>query len=356
MNRQRLLIPSTVVLLVLAVFYWIWSDWGLVTVDVKGKPLAEVIRSIEKQGGIVLKTNMDPTKPITMNVHKVPLTEALETLQELTDSRWRLGYFFAGDAGAIKGALDTYATGKRPEGWSNFEVPLFGRPGGADDLASPLDPRRDVWNVNEPSEKTLQGFMKAAATGVSASFACPEGFNPPVGKAPSSGEIRKAAAKLAKNAGAKMEEVFVLMGRPVGLAESDRDRADRDGEDRPGRPPRGSGGGGGGGGAGDSRRPPNFEMMRARQLAEIAKLPASEQAAAKAEFDEREQFFTSMRDLSSDERRAKMEEYFNKPENQDKMADRKARGDERKSPEQRLQKYQRYVEKKQEIVNSRTTK
>ena len=344
MNRQRLLIPSTIGLLVVAVFYWIWSDWGLITVDVKGKPLSEVIRSIEKQGGIVLKTNMDPAKPVSMRVHKVPLTEALETLQEVTDSRWRLGYFFAADAVAIKGALETYATGKRPEGWKNYEVPLFGRPGSLDDVVAPPDPRRDVWNVSEPAEKTLQGFMKAAATGVSASFACPEGFDPPVGKAPSAGEIRKAAAKLAKNAGAKMEEVFLLLGRPAGVAENDR--GDRDDEDRPGRPPRG--------GPGDSRRPPNFDMMRQRQLAEIAKLPASEQAAAKAEFDGREQFFTAMRDLSSDERRAKMEEFFNKPENQDKMADRKMRGDERKTPEQRLQRYQRYVEKKQAVVNSKT--
>ena len=212
-------------------------------------------------------------------------------------------------------------------------------------MASPPDPRRDVWNVDEPSDKTLQEFMKAAATGVSASFACPEGFNPPVGKAPSSGEIRKAAAKLAKNAGAKMEEVFLLLGRPAGLVENerDRDRSDRDDE---GRPPRSSGGSRGG--------PPNFDMVRQRQLAEIAKLPANEQAAAKAEFAEREQFFTAMRDLSSDERRAKMEEYFNKPENQDKMADRRTRGDERKSPDQRLQKYQRYVEKKQAMANSKT--
>ena len=55
-----------------------------------------------------------------------------------------------------------------------------------------MDPRHDQWNVQEPAEKTLQGFMQAAATGVSASFTCPEQFNPPVGKAPSSGEIRKA--------------------------------------------------------------------------------------------------------------------------------------------------------------------
>ena len=342
MNRQRLLIPATILIVLVAVIYWICSGWGLITVDVNGKPLSEVIRSIEKQGGIVLKTNMDATKPVSMHVLKVPLTEALETLREITDSRWRLGYFFAADTATLKGAIDSIASGKRPEGWKNFEVPLFGRPGSLDDAAVPMDPRYDVWNVNEPAEKTLQGFMQAAATGVSASFTCPEQFNPPVGKAPSSGEIRKSAAKLAKIAGAKVEEVFLLMGRPAGVAESDRNRDEDDGG--PGRGRSSFGGRGG---------PPNFDLMRQRQVAEIAKLPKGEQAVAKAEFDEREQFFTALRDTPEADRRAKMEEYFNKPENQDKMADRKARGDERKTPEQRLQKYQSYVQRKAQVVNSR---
>ena len=90
-----------------------------------------------------------------------------------------------------------------------------------------------------------------------------------------------------------------------------------------------------------------------RQLAEIQKLPAGEQAVAKAEFDEREKFFTELRTLPEEERRPKMEEYFNKPENQEKMADRRTRGEERKTPEQRLQKYQKYVQKKQQVVNSK---
>jgi hypothetical protein len=144
-----------------------------------------------------------------------------------------------------------------------------------------------------------------------------------------------------------VEEVFLLLGRPAGVAEADRNRDEDDGPG--GGPGRGRGSFSGRGGG-----PPNFDLMRQRQLAEIAKLPKSEQAAAKAEFDEREQFFTALREVPEADRRAKMEEYFNKPENQDKMADRKMRGDERKTPEQRLQKYQSYVQKKAAIVNSRS--
>ncbi len=347
MNRQKSLLSATLLLAVCAVTYWIWSNWGLVTVEVEGKPLSEVIRSIEKQAGIVLKTNMDTSKPVTMRVVKVPVTEALETLGAVTDSRWRLGYFFASDAATVKGALETIATGKRPEGWKQYEVPLFGRPGG-DDEVFPMDPRRDRWLVKEPEEKTLQAFMKAAAAGVSASFSCPEQYNPAVAKGPSSGEIRKLAPQLAKSAGAKWEEVFLLMGRPAGspeVADSGRDRDDDFGP----------GGGRSRGSRGDrdgKRGGPDFSQMKERQLAEIAKLPASEQATARAEFDERDKLFSSLKDLSDADRRAKLEEYMNKPEVQDRMAERSAKGSERKSPDQRQAKYQKYVNNKQQQINS----
>jgi hypothetical protein len=354
MNRQKALIVATFVLVVGAIFYWVWSNWGLITVNVNDKPLAEVIRSIEKQGGIVLKTNMDATRPVTMHVHKVPLTEALETLASVTDARWRLGYFFASDAGTLKSAFESLASGKRPDGWKNFDVPLIVRPGSLGDEAVPMDPRRDKWAVKEPAEKTLQSFLKAAATGVSASFTCPEQFNPTVSKTPSSGEIRKAASQLAKASGAKMEEVFLLTGRPLGVAEAD---AGFDDDVVPG----GFGGGGprGGGarGGGNQGRPGgarggDSSAFRERQLAEIAKLPASEQAAAKAEMEEREQLFTSLRDLPDDQRRAKLDEFMNRPENQQRMEERMTNSQERKNPAQRLAKYQRYVAKKQAAQNS----
>ncbi len=355
MNRQKNIIGATILVVLASIVYWVWSNWGLITVDVKDKPLSEVIRSIEKQGGIVLKTNMDGAKPVSMRVIKVPLTEALETLAGVTDSRWRLGYFFGPDSGTVKGAVEAIATGKRPEGWKNFDVPLFARPGSLDDQPVPLDPRRDAWTVKEPQEKTLQGFLEAAAMGVSASFACPEQFNPSVTKAPSSGAIRKSAPQLAKTAGAKVEEVFMLMGRPQGAERT----ADAGGDEdfAPPGPPRGRGGPGGGPGGGrpDGGRGVTPTQMRERVLAEIAKLPASEQAAARAEFEERETLFTSLRDLPEADRRAKMEEFMSRPEVQDRMADRQTLGGERKSPAQRIARYQKYVATKQ-AAKAATTK
>jgi hypothetical protein len=330
MNRQRLIITATVLLVLIVVAKWIISGWGLITVHADGKPLSEVIRSIEKQGGIVIRTNMDSAKPTTMHVDKVSLGEALDVLSAVSDSRLKLAYVLAGDVGTVDSGIAAWTSGTRPEGWKVLDVPLAGRGGGMESVM--LDPRRDVWTVEEPTEKTLQGYLTDAAVHVSAAFACPEAFNPAVSKAPSKGEIRKAIPALASSAGAKVKEVFFLTGRPPGAPETDDD------EDRPG-PPRVAGGGGG---------RPDFDLIRKRRLNEIAKMPADQQAAEKAEMETMEKIIAEVRDLPQEERRAKMQEIFSKPEMMDKMDDRRMARDELRTPEQRMKRYQRYVDRKRE--------
>jgi hypothetical protein len=322
MDRRRLLVFATLGLVLFTSAYWIWSNWGLITVHADSQPLAEVIRSIEKQGGIHLRTNMAADLPVTMHVDKVPLTEALETLSAVTDSRWRLAYLFADTESAIEGAVSEITKGtRRPEGWKSFDLPNFG----GDDAAIPPDPRRDVWEVKPPEEKTLQGWLRAAAIGVSASFSCPEVFNPAVSTDLSSGEIRKRAPSLAKAAGAKVEEVFLLLGRREDVA--DGPPSDEDGADRPRREGMGS-------------------MMRERRLAEIAKLPPAQREAAQKEMDEFASLRDSLKDLSPDQRRAKFEEFFQNSDRQEKMEDRRMQREERQTPEQRHKRYQKYVDRK----------
>jgi hypothetical protein len=328
MNRQRILISAVILLAVIVTAKWIISGWGLITVHADNQPLSSIIRSIEKQGGIVIHTNMDAAKQTSMHVDKVPLAEAIEVLSAVSDGRARLAYIMAADAATVETGIAAWKTASRPEGWKVVEVPTMGRRGAGGDDAPLTDPRRDVWKVKEPAEKTLQAYMENAATHVSAAFACPEGFNPAVSKSISDGEIRKAAPALASAANAKFKEVFFLTGRPPGAPEGD----DEDG------PPRGGGGGGA----------PNFALVRERRLNDIAKLPPSQQAAAKAEFDEMEKVFAEVRDLPREERRAKMEEIFNRPDMMDKMDDRRTARDELRTPEQRMKRYQKYVQRKRE--------
>ncbi len=331
MPRLRILLPLLVALVVANVAWLVWSRWGLITIHADDRPLPEVIRSIEKQGGIRLHSNLDPATKVKMHVTRVPLTEALETLSALTEARWRLAYVFGQDQGAIATAIAGFEAGQKTEGWKLIYVPLFGTPG-AEVEEIPPDPRRDTWTVKAPAEPTLQAYLEEAGRNVSAAFAVPETWNPTIGKAPGSGEITKLAPKLASAAGGKYEEFFLL---ERGARRGPPDTAETGDGARPPGPP-------GGGGM-------NREAIEQRALAEIAKLPAEKQPAAKQEFEERKAFFASMADLTPDQRRAKMEDFFSRPEVQERMEERLAQDESRRTPEQRVERFKKYNERKAAI-------
>ncbi len=337
MNRNLLLILLAVLLAVGNVFYYIWRGWGLITIHAADRPLSEIVRTIESQGHVTLKTDLDPATKVSMNVTRVPVSEALETLSTVTDSRWRLTYVFASDTAAIHGAIASFAGGQKPADWSALYFPL--PPTGANDDGPMPDPRRDTWAVKVPDEHKVQAYLEGAAKSVSASFVFPKSWNPDVNSAPGSGQIRNVAPKLASAAHGKVEELFLL---------AKNDRGDRGGEGP--RPDPGDGGGGGGFGGGFNRGTGD------RMQAEIDKLPPDKRVAAQAEMDERKAFFAGMRDLAPEQRRAKMEEFFDRPEVQDRMEKMQADRDARRTPQQRVQRAQKYREHKQQILTGATAK
>ena len=337
MSRTRNLILTVALLAAGNVAWYVWSHWGLITVHSHGRPLGEVIRSIEKQGRARIATDRDLTLPVTMDVEKVVLAEALETLSTVTDSRWRLAYFVAGDRPSIDGALTGIVSGQRPEGWKTSFVPL--PPIGIDEPAVPLDPRRDRWETKTPPEQTLQAFLDQAAQSVSASFFVPVAWNPSVSKPPKSGPIRQSLAKLASATGSKYEEVFLLQ-------KSGRGARDQNDDEEGPRPMDFSGPGGGGRGAF------NREAMQERIKAEIEKLPPEKRTAAQKEFDERRAMFESLRDLPPEQRRAKMEEVMQNPAAQERAENMQSARDARRTPQQRVDRAQRYMERKMQAQNS----
>ena len=333
MPRLRILLPLLIALALANVAWLTWSRWGLITIHSDDRPLSEIIRAIEKQGGIRLRSDLDPATKVKMHVTRVPLTEALETLAVLNEARWRLAYVFGQDQGAISTAIAGFEAGQKTEGWKLMFVPLFGVPG-AEVEEIPPDPRRDLWKVKAPAEPTLQAYLDDAGRNVSAAFAVPETWNPTIGKAPGSGEITKVAPKLASAAGGKCEEFFLLeRGGRRGPPET-ADAGDAGGQRPPGAP--------GGGNI-------NREAIEQRVLAEIAKLPAEKQPAAKQEFEERKAFFASLTELTPEQRRAKLEEFFSRPEVQERMEERDAQREARRTPEQRVERFKKYNERKATI-------
>src|SRR5262249_10295138 len=93
------------------------------------------------------------------------------------------------------------------------------------------------------------------------------------------------------------------------------------------------------------------EKMRAafgeRIKAEIDKLPPEQRTAA----EERRKFFEGMRDLSPEERRAKIEEFMSSPANQERMEQRRSEHMARMSPDQRVDRAKSYVNHKQAAQN-----
>lgn len=346
MKRQHWLIVAVLLLVVGNVLYHIWGNWGLITVHSTNKPLSEVIRSIEKQGHVTIRTNLDPTKPVHMDVDHVALAEALETLSVVTDSRWHLSYFVGPDKATVDGAVASFVAGQRPEGWKNFYVPLM-QPVGEEPDVLP-DPRTDSWAVKavDQAQSTVQAYLQQASRNVSASFSAPESWNPAVKSAPSAGPIGKALPKLVTSAGGKYQEVFVLQGDQRRQARENGDRQPPQGDDGP-RLAGNFGGGRPGGGRGGFDR----EAMEERAQAEINKLTGEAKAQAQRELDERKKFFEEMRNLTPEQRQAKMEDWMSQPANQERMENAQNQRDSRQSPEQRISRAQGYLQRMQAARN-----
>jgi hypothetical protein len=324
-NRKKWLVAGVLFLGVAKIAWSYYANWGLITIHANKQPLSKIVSEIQRQGHVTLKTNLDATTPVTMDVDRVPVSDALETVAVVTESRWRLNYFFAQDRGALLNGIDAIAAGNKPEDWKviYYPVPQIFLPSNG---VVP-DPRHDLWTTKAPDEMTLQGWMDGVAKMANVGFAVPEKWNPPIATSPGSGEIGRVVPRLAKAAHGKMEAIFLL-------TKSERRQWGGGGDRQP------QDGGGG---------PRNFEWMADRIQAEINRLPETDRADAQAQYDAERKFRESLKDLPDDQRRAKMQERMNDPAVQDQMDKRQAARDVRSTPQQKLQRAQNYVDRKQAL-------
>jgi hypothetical protein len=342
LSRNQWVLIVLLFILTGEVVHHIWTHWGLITIHSKNQSLSQVIRSIEKQGHVTIKTNMDLTKPVEMNVDEVNLSEALETLSAVTDSRWRLAYYVGPDKATVASALSTFTSGQRNEGWKMIYLPL---PNFGDEASRLGDPRDDTWVVKTASQPTLQGYLHEAAKNVSASFLVPNDFNPPVNAPPKSGAISSALPKLASTAKAKYEEVFLLQNFSRQADGDRRDRTDGERRDRgDDGEPRFAGNFGGGSSGGRSGFDRNAFEERIQN--EINKLPPAERSMAQQEHDERKKFFDSLKDLTPEQRNQAFQAMMSDPAMQDKIENSNNARDARNTPHQRIAKAAGYLQRK----------
>jgi hypothetical protein len=350
MNRIRWFILTILVLAAANVGTRWWKGRGLITIHCEDWPASKVVREIEKQSGVTIKTNLTDETKVRMHLDKVPLTEALETFAVVADGRWRLTYVFGSGMGEIQNGINGMLAGERPEGWKRLYFPM--RMMGEEETGPEPDPRIDVWQVKAPEKNDFQSYAQQAANSVSAAFVFPETWNPTVTKQPASGPIKKSAPALAKASNGRVMEVFLVQ-------KNDRDDGPRTaGDDRDRE--RGSGRFGFNRGEGnnddEAERERRRRMMAERLQAEIDKLPADKRAAAQERFAERRKFFEGLRDLPEAERRAKIEEFMSSPANQERMEARESERNARMTPDQRVDRSRSYVERKQSAMKGTSSR
>jgi len=335
MDRRLLSIGLLVLLAAGWVAWQIYAGWGLVTLDVRNAPVAKVLSSISRQGGIDIASNLDPSTPVTLKVKRVPPVEALDIVAVRTDASWRLAYLGAPDEKSIDAALTAFRAGSEAAGWSSYGSGGFAMVEPQSGAA--LDLRRVIWTPSEPGG--LPALLEEAAQKTGVLLAAPTDWKPSV-SAPPAGPIAKTALRLFRDAGGVSREVFLLRARPS------RDDGDWD-----------SGGRGGswigsGTGGGWMRALGDGKRTEERVEAQIALLPKSEQEKARVDASLMRQFWQEVRDLPEDQRRAKAQEFFNRPEVAERMDERRMAREAKMTPKQRVERAQRYLERKAAMKKS----
>jgi hypothetical protein len=300
--------------------------------DFENKPLSAVLRSFTNQSKLKVITDLDLAKPITIRVHRVPVTEALEALQGATESRGRLAVLLAPDPTSMKNLLSVLPSPSENSGVRSLEyrTPWLFR-GGMDGLPIERDPRNQFW---KPSPKlALQLFPTAedAAQNTEVRLLIPDSWNPPLKKSPQAGPLFSSIPALAKSAGGVSQLVYLLP------ASSDRDG--------PGGPPM----------TRDAPRenlrwtepaPLSPEALLARYESRIRDLPSSQQSEARQTAEDSVRQYREWSTLTEEERDKKRQELMNDPVRSERTGEGFSRAMRKMSPEQRSQRYQRYVQRR----------
>lgn len=343
-KRKVALLGLAGVVAVLALVRIFWSD-GLITLDFKDAPLSKVIASIERQGHIRIGTNVPPETPVTIQMKRVPLMDALETLSVRVEGELRVVFAGAPTKTRAAAAWEELKDGRPSDQWTVAWVPSMGMFFGA----TPPDPRLLTVKPEAGEKNDLQSALQQVAVKSGVMTAVPRDWNPdakmPAKSAPASSIVKQ----LIISSGGQVQESFLIIARRGrdGGREGGRDGA-TPGQGGPG----GGDRGGQPGGQRFGREGMNPAWIAQRAEASIAQLPPEERAAAKADFDSMRKFWDEVRALPDDQRRAKMEEFFNRPDVQDKMEQLQAARDLRQSPQQREQRMKNYLERKSQMLAS----
>jgi hypothetical protein len=359
-SNKTSIVGGLIVLLLLAnIINYFWSNWGLITIHAKDKPIGQVIKSIERQGWVTIYSNIDPTLPITMDCDHVALPEAMETLSANVEypapadasgggggggmrgggAQWHLGFFVAPTSAQVKEEIRTFTEGADRDD-DNIHVYNYPSPLAilGDDSTPAADPRKQIWPglkmppapaadatapdgtplQPEAPPSSVQGYLRAFARQADIWIMAPSSWDPPVKDAPApDGSISSAIRHFIGGAHGSVTQAIVLRGRALRVA-----------GERPNR----TGGWRGGG--------MDMSMMDDRMDNAINGLPPEAQPAARQKLADEKQFVKEMSVLPPEARWQRMRDHF---------MERRMDGDNswRRSPDKRAKIYARLVAARQ---------
>lgn len=329
MNRQTVLAAVSVASVLGAIAYWYLTPTGI-TLSFNKIPLSQVLPVIEKKTKIKIVTDLDPSTPVTLMVHQSTPSVVWDALAGAVDARASVRIVLAPDSQAITTYRQALAGGQRPEGWESFRVPIPGMRQGGEE---PADPRTQRLAAPSPwPDGPLHRHLQTLAESSDLTWTAPQSWNPPVAfSAESRTTALNAARELARRASGTMDAFLHLTSGFRGEG-----------------PPLTADSGG------FRRFMPSPEVIERRIEQRIASLPPDQQASARQEWEKDRAFFQQMRDLPPEVRREKMQEYFNDPAVQERMEERAATRDERRSPERRRDRYREYIERRNQQQQSQS--
>jgi len=332
-TRPKLLLSLVGILALIWIGLWIAQGWGTITLVFDKKPLSTVLRSFTSQSKLKVITDIDLNTPISIQVRHVPVVEALEALQAAAESRGSLAVLLAPDAASMKNLLSTILNPKANSGTLSIEyrTPWLFR-GTTSSLPIDRDPRQQVWSPSPQLPLQLLPLLEHAAQTTEVRLVIPQSWNPTLKKAPSEGPLSSSIPKLAKSAGGEAQLVYVLPAR-----------SERDG---PGTPPSTQ----------EANRgtlrwteptplPPDALLTRLESR--IRSLPSSEQGDARQAAQESVRQYREWASLTTEEERdKKRQEMMNDPTRAERAGEGFSRAMRKMSPEQRSQRYNRYVQRR----------
>lgn len=202
-----------------------------------------------------------------------------------------------------------------------------------------IDPRLVLWKYSVEEDKSLQAALYQGSVKTGAIFASPADWNPLVNGLPASARVTDMARAIAKASRGKVEEVFLVYVRPDAPVGGDDEGLPRGrGSVTIFSPAPGSVG---------PARPFRPEWMAERTENQVALLPPDQKAQVQKDMEEMRALRESLRNLTEEERRAKMEEYFNRSDVQDRIDERTSQRESQSSPQQREARFRRYVERRE---------